>query len=305
MRTVEAAPAILVVDVLREAVLLQQLVRRVLELGQGLRGAAHVAQGGGSLRRAGVGAEGARDGEVLARGGAAAGGGRPDSPDGGRTRAVLSGVHHPAHVALHGRVGAVPGLPLPRRLETFRCVSPSPNPIKGRFRTEASFLPWRPRADFPSPPGRSAASWWGPCGEGCEASGACGRCGSWATRARSSGASERWRWVRGPRTACWPKRLWGLWPNKRASGTRAVTVKLLTRFVPLTLLRSRRPWGNFLVGVHRGLRRQAVELFTADQVDLLEILHLLLQKGGDSMLFSSADDKNRVSQQASHEIQRL
>lgn len=40
-------------------------------------------------------------------------------------------------------------------------------------------------------------------------------------------------------------------------------------------------WGarrNFLVGVNRGFRRQAVKLFTADQVDLLEVLHLLLQK---------------------------
>lgn len=47
-------------------------------------------------------------------------------------------------------------------------------------------------------------------------------------------------------------------------------------FRALTLLGS---WGarrNFLVGVDRGLRRQAVELFPADQVDLLEVLHLLL-----------------------------
>lgn len=47
-------------------------------------------------------------------------------------------------------------------------------------------------------------------------------------------------------------------------------------FVLLTLLRS---WGarrNFLVGVDGGLRCQAVELFPADQVDLLEVLHLLL-----------------------------
>lgn len=48
------------VDVLREAVLLEQLVGWVLELGQGLRRAAHVAQGGGALGGAGVGAEGGR-----------------------------------------------------------------------------------------------------------------------------------------------------------------------------------------------------------------------------------------------------
>lgn len=30
---------------------------------------------------------------------------------------MLSGVHHPTDVALQGRVGAVPGLPLPRRLK--------------------------------------------------------------------------------------------------------------------------------------------------------------------------------------------
>lgn len=30
---------------------------------------------------------------------------------------MLSGVHHPAHVTLHGRVGAVSGLPLPGRLK--------------------------------------------------------------------------------------------------------------------------------------------------------------------------------------------
>lgn len=45
------------VDVLREAVLLEQLVRRVLELGEGLRRAADVAEDWGALRWAGVGAE--------------------------------------------------------------------------------------------------------------------------------------------------------------------------------------------------------------------------------------------------------
>lgn len=61
--TVEAAPAVLVVDVLREAVILQQLVRWVLELGEGLRRAADVGQGRGAFRRAGVGAEGAGEGD--------------------------------------------------------------------------------------------------------------------------------------------------------------------------------------------------------------------------------------------------
>lgn len=42
------------VNVLREAVLLEQLVRGVLELGEGLRGAADVTQGRGALRRAGI-----------------------------------------------------------------------------------------------------------------------------------------------------------------------------------------------------------------------------------------------------------
>lgn len=46
------------VHVLREAVLLEQLVRRVLELGEGLGRAADVAQDRGALGRAGVGAEG-------------------------------------------------------------------------------------------------------------------------------------------------------------------------------------------------------------------------------------------------------
>lgn len=47
--TVEAAPAVLVVNVLREAVLLEQLVRWVLELGEGLRRAADVTQDRGAL----------------------------------------------------------------------------------------------------------------------------------------------------------------------------------------------------------------------------------------------------------------
>lgn len=46
------------VHVLREAVLLEQLVRWVLELGEGLRRAADVAQDRGALGRAGVRAEG-------------------------------------------------------------------------------------------------------------------------------------------------------------------------------------------------------------------------------------------------------
>lgn len=56
--TVEAAPAVLVVNVLREAVLLEQLVRWVLELGEGLRRAADVTQDRGALWWAGVRAEG-------------------------------------------------------------------------------------------------------------------------------------------------------------------------------------------------------------------------------------------------------
>lgn len=47
--TVEAAPAVLVVNVLREAILLEQLVRWVLELGEGLRRAADVTQDRGAL----------------------------------------------------------------------------------------------------------------------------------------------------------------------------------------------------------------------------------------------------------------
>lgn len=47
--TVKAAPTVLVVDVLREAVLLEQLVGRVLELGQGLRGAAVASDSWGAL----------------------------------------------------------------------------------------------------------------------------------------------------------------------------------------------------------------------------------------------------------------
>lgn len=47
-------------------------------------------------------------------------------------------------------------------------------------------------------------------------------------------------------------------------------------FRVLTLLGSWGAWRDFLVGVDRGFRGQAVELLTADQVDLLEVLHLLL-----------------------------
>ena len=38
--TIKAAPTVLVVDMLREAILLEQLMRRMLKLGQGLWGAA-------------------------------------------------------------------------------------------------------------------------------------------------------------------------------------------------------------------------------------------------------------------------
>lgn len=56
--TIEAAPAVLVVNMLREAVLLEQLVWWVLELGEGLRRAADVTQDRGALWRTGVRAEG-------------------------------------------------------------------------------------------------------------------------------------------------------------------------------------------------------------------------------------------------------
>lgn len=55
--TVKAAPPVLVVDVLCEAVLLEQLVRGMLELGQGLRGAAIAPDSRGPLRGAGAGCE--------------------------------------------------------------------------------------------------------------------------------------------------------------------------------------------------------------------------------------------------------
>ncbi len=42
------------------------------------------------------------------------------SPDRSSAGAMLSGVHHPADVTLHGRVGAVPGLPLSGRLQGYR-----------------------------------------------------------------------------------------------------------------------------------------------------------------------------------------
>lgn len=38
------------------------------------------------------------------------------SPDWRSSRAMFSGIHYPAHVTFHGRVGTVSGLPLPRRL---------------------------------------------------------------------------------------------------------------------------------------------------------------------------------------------
>lgn len=47
-------------------------------------------------------------------------------------------------------------------------------------------------------------------------------------------------------------------------------------FSVLTLLGPWGAWGDFLVGVDGGFRGQTVELFTADQVNLLEVLHLLL-----------------------------
>lgn len=56
--TVEAVASVLVVDVLREAIFLEQLVGGVLELGQRLGGAADVAQGRSALRGAGIGAGG-------------------------------------------------------------------------------------------------------------------------------------------------------------------------------------------------------------------------------------------------------
>lgn len=45
----------------------------------------------------------------------------------------------------------------------------------------------------------------------------------------------------------------------------------------LTLMGLRRARGDFLVGVDGGFGGQAVKLFAADQVNLLEVLHLLLQ----------------------------
>ncbi len=47
-------------------------------------------------------------------------------------------------------------------------------------------------------------------GEACEACGASGHCGSWASQARLWGASELLRKARGHRTVCSPERLWGL-----------------------------------------------------------------------------------------------
>lgn len=54
----------------------------------------------------------------------------------------------------------------------------------------------------------------------------------------------------------------------------------------LTLLGAGRPRRHFLVGVDRGFRGQAVELFAADQMNLLEVFHLLLQKYDTKMTFS-------------------
>lgn len=109
----------------------------MLELGEGLRRAADVAEDRGAFGRAGVGAEGRTERrkvtfllflfstsnilflqvqlEVEAESRVL----RP-SPDRRGSGAMLSGVHHPAHVTLHGRVGAVSGLPLPRRLQGQR-----------------------------------------------------------------------------------------------------------------------------------------------------------------------------------------
>lgn len=54
MPTIKAAPTVLVVDVLREAVLLEQLMGRMLKLGQGLRGAAIASNSRSSLRGTGA-----------------------------------------------------------------------------------------------------------------------------------------------------------------------------------------------------------------------------------------------------------
>lgn len=114
------------------------------------------------------------------------------SPDGGGTGPMLSGVHHPTDVALQGRVGAVPGLPLPRRLKghgekSTRLVAElfMLNPTgSGPLKHNSNVSPWHRRADFPSRLGRSEASSSGPSGEACEACGASGHCGSWASQAR-------------------------------------------------------------------------------------------------------------------------
>lgn len=54
----------------------------------------------------------------------------------------------------------------------------------------------------------------------------------------------------------------------------------------LTLLGAGRPRRHFLVGVNRGFRGQAVELFAADQMNLLKVFHLLLQKYDTKIIFS-------------------
>lgn len=78
--TVKAAPTVLVVDVLCEAILLEQLVRRMLELRQGLRGAAVASNGRGPLR--GAGAEHKR---------------LPSTPFLGNTQLAVEWGHTPPH----------------------------------------------------------------------------------------------------------------------------------------------------------------------------------------------------------------
>lgn len=109
----------------------------MLELGEGLRRAADVAEDRGAFGRAGVGAEGRTDRRTVTLppfllsaqnivlpqaqlGVEAQSSVRRRSPDRRGSGAMLSGVHHPAHVTLHGRVGAVSGLPLPGRLQGRR-----------------------------------------------------------------------------------------------------------------------------------------------------------------------------------------
>lgn len=108
------------------------------------------------------------------------------SPDRGGAGAVLSGVHHPAHMTLHGRIGAVPRLSFARGLKEDRSVIETFS-IRSSAELialdESSYAPWHRAAVLPSPQGRSGASAWGPSAVGCEASGVCGHCGSWASQA--------------------------------------------------------------------------------------------------------------------------